>query len=287
MTGRRRKKTKIEGQWSWRTIEMMESPAFRVLNLSEHRFLDRLEIELARHGGTGNGSLPVTFQQFEDHNINRKSIPAAKRVVSALGFVEVTKQGRGGNAEYRECSNYRLTYKPTDRENPTNEWREIAKNIEKDEDALAEAERIADAARKARDPSAVARSKRNAGVQKGPSSGCKKYPEKRDVSGGKTAPSGPGYKTHPTIYISGGVTEQSGCEARPLQGAVASSPTTRDRTDIVQDRVAHRLRAHGGWSVMMEMPDAEIDRLVELERAGHLRDEDLQAALSRIRRGAA
>ena len=44
-----RTKTRISGQWSWRTIEMMESPAFRVLSHSAHRILDRLEIELAHH----------------------------------------------------------------------------------------------------------------------------------------------------------------------------------------------------------------------------------------------
>ena len=31
-----RTKSRISGQWSWRTIEMMESPAFRVLSHSAH-----------------------------------------------------------------------------------------------------------------------------------------------------------------------------------------------------------------------------------------------------------
>jgi hypothetical protein len=51
-------KNKISGQFAWRTIEMMESPAFRVLSHSARRILDRLEIEIAHHGGNDNGRLP-------------------------------------------------------------------------------------------------------------------------------------------------------------------------------------------------------------------------------------
>jgi hypothetical protein len=40
-----RRKNKIAGQFSARTIEMMESPAFNVLSLSGHRVLHRIEIE--------------------------------------------------------------------------------------------------------------------------------------------------------------------------------------------------------------------------------------------------
>jgi hypothetical protein len=52
-----------------RTREMMESPAFRVLSLSAHRVLYRLEIELCRHGGKDNGRLPVTHQNFQDYGV--------------------------------------------------------------------------------------------------------------------------------------------------------------------------------------------------------------------------
>jgi hypothetical protein len=50
---------KIPEQFSWRTIRMLRSPAYRILSLSARRCLDRIEIELARHGGQDNGNLPV------------------------------------------------------------------------------------------------------------------------------------------------------------------------------------------------------------------------------------
>jgi hypothetical protein len=55
----RRRRTQIGGQVAPRLIEMLESPAYRALSLSGHRVLDRIEIEMAHHGGTDNGKLPV------------------------------------------------------------------------------------------------------------------------------------------------------------------------------------------------------------------------------------
>jgi hypothetical protein len=104
-----RTKTRISGQCSWRTIEMMASPAFRVLSHSAHRILDRLEIELAHHGGNDDGRLPVTFDHFAEYGIDRHSIAPAMREVEVLKFIEVTERGRAGNAEYRRPNLFRLT----------------------------------------------------------------------------------------------------------------------------------------------------------------------------------
>ena len=125
-----RTKSRISGQWSWRTIEMMESPAFRVLSHSAHRILDRLEIELAHHGGNDNGRLPVTFDHFAEYGIDRHSIAPAMREVEALKFIEVTERGRAGNAEYRRPNLFRLTYKPVGRALATDEWRSIKTEAE-------------------------------------------------------------------------------------------------------------------------------------------------------------
>jgi hypothetical protein len=54
-------------QWTWWTIEMIESPAYRVLSLSGHRVVARIRLELARHGGNDNGKLPVTFDDFHEY----------------------------------------------------------------------------------------------------------------------------------------------------------------------------------------------------------------------------
>jgi hypothetical protein len=125
---RPRRKTSIGGAFAPRLIEMIGSPAFCVLSLSARRVLDRLEIELASHGGTNNGKLPVTFADFHRFGIDYDAIAPAIREVVALGFVEITKIGRAGNAEFRSPNIFRLTFRPTDFEDPTEEWRRISNN---------------------------------------------------------------------------------------------------------------------------------------------------------------
>lgn len=124
-----RRKNRISGQFAVRLIEMLESPAYRALSISGHKVLCRLEIELAHHGGNDNGKLPVTFQDFVDYGIARECIAPAIREVEALGFIEITKRGRGGNAEFREPSHYRITYahaRDSRQHPPTNEWKSVA-----------------------------------------------------------------------------------------------------------------------------------------------------------------
>ena len=141
-TGRTKlRSNKIDGQFAARLIEMLESPAMAALSLSGRRFLDRLEIELANHGGKENGKLPVTYDDSVAFGMDRHAIAAAIRETCALGFVEITVKGRAGNAEYRAPSLYRLTYKPTDRAEPTHEWRKIK--------TVVEAKRVAQEARNA------------------------------------------------------------------------------------------------------------------------------------------
>lgn len=108
---------------------MLESPAYRVLSLAAHRVLARIQIELANHGGTDNGALPVTYDQFVEYGIHRHSIAPGIRQLVALGFIEVTERGRHGNGEFRTPSKYRLTFRPTAKAAETNEWREF-NNIE-------------------------------------------------------------------------------------------------------------------------------------------------------------
>lgn len=143
---RRESRRSIEGQFAPRTIEMLESPAHRVLSLSGRRVLDRLEIELAHHGGKPeqNGRLPVTYDQFQQFGIDRQAIGPAIRETVALGFVEITRKGRAGNAEWRQPNLFRLTYRPSkgDRNYGTNEWRQIK--------SMEDAKRVGKAARKAK-----------------------------------------------------------------------------------------------------------------------------------------
>src|SRR4051812_44247766 len=120
----------IAGQFAPRTIEMLESPAYRVLSLSAHRALDRLEIELAHHGGKDNGKLPCTFADFEAYGMDRHAIAPALRELVALGFLEVTERGTAGNREFRSPSLYRITYRHFGRlPHPTDEWKRV-KSVE-------------------------------------------------------------------------------------------------------------------------------------------------------------
>lgn len=139
----RHKRNQIDGQWNARTIEMMESPAYRVISLSAHRVMDRICIELAHHGGNDNGSLPVTFADFQMYGLDRQAIAPTIRELEALGFIEVTMRGRPSAGDFRWPNLFRITWvncKST--QLPTHEWRRI-KTVE-------EAHLIAGAARKAR-----------------------------------------------------------------------------------------------------------------------------------------
>jgi hypothetical protein len=119
------KRNKIVGRFSARLIEMLESPAFRVLSVSGHRVLARLEIELGHHGGQDNGKLPVTFDDFADFGLHRHAIAPAIRECEALGFIEVTQRGQAGNAEFRRPNLFRITYIYAAGPPPTHEWRKI------------------------------------------------------------------------------------------------------------------------------------------------------------------
>lgn len=136
-----KRKNKIAYQFTARPIEMQESPAFRVLSLSAHRALCRIEIEHAHHAGRENGRLPVTYTDFEAYGISKHCVVKAIRELEALGFIEVTEHGRGGNAEWHIPNKFRLTYRPQCYAPyaESNEWR-LIKTVERAEE-LAEAAR--------------------------------------------------------------------------------------------------------------------------------------------------
>jgi hypothetical protein len=119
---------------------MLESPAFRVLWLREHRFLYRLEIEHLRHAGRENGQLIVTYDDFVRWGIRRNDITATQRALEALGFIEVTARGQGG--PLKRPNRYRLTYENVvgnrTYAEATHEW-QLIKTLEEAEARAAEA----------------------------------------------------------------------------------------------------------------------------------------------------
>ena len=193
------RKNRIAGQFAPRTIAMLESPAFQVLSLAGHRVLARIEIELAHHGGNDNGRLPVTFDHFAEYGMDRHAIAPALREVCALGFIEITEQGRAGNAEWRRPNKFRLTYRHTGRADQTDEWRRIT--------TVEEATMIAQRAR----ASHQRKNKTPVGVSA--NFQCGNPHRKPDFHGVKTPTTGHGGKTPTTSKISG----------KPRSGRASSS----------------------------------------------------------------
>jgi hypothetical protein len=108
-----KRKNAISGQFTVRLVEMLESPAFRVLSLSALRALSRIEIEFAHHSGCDNGKLRVTFNDFERYGIRRHSIGPALDELETLGFATITQHGKKAiRAEYRRPTLFLLTTRP-------------------------------------------------------------------------------------------------------------------------------------------------------------------------------
>jgi hypothetical protein len=133
---KRKERGSINGAFAWRLVEMLGSPAYRVLSLSAHRVMARLEIELAQHGGKPeeNGRLPCTFEHFVEFGLHRHAIAPAIRELVALGFIEITQRGSAGNAGFRQPTLYRLTYRHWgSHKEASDEWRRI-KTVEEAEE---------------------------------------------------------------------------------------------------------------------------------------------------------
>ena len=108
-----KRRNKISEQFCARLIEMLKSPAYRVLTKAAHLALSRIEIELGHHGGKENGKLPVTFKDFVKYGIPRANIGPALAELEALGFVKVTERGQKARAaEYRRANKFLLTTRP-------------------------------------------------------------------------------------------------------------------------------------------------------------------------------
>jgi hypothetical protein len=187
-----KKQNKISGQFAVRHIKMLESPAYRVLSLSAHRVMARIEIEFARHGGEDNGKLPVTFEHFVEYGMDRHAVAPAIRELSALGFIEITEAGRSGNNELRRPNKFRLTFRHCVGRmgDGTHEWRLI--------DTIEKAQALADAARKP-----PPKKKFPVGVSR--QAQCGKPPLISEFPVGFSPTTGAGFS--PTTYISRDIVE--------------------------------------------------------------------------------
>lgn len=204
--GKTVRRNKISGQFAWQLVEMLESPAWRVLSLSARRVFDRIQIEHAHHGGRENGRLPVTFKDFAEFGVERHRIRPAITELDALGFIRITQHGRAGNADFRIPNKFRLTHLLANDgvEPATNEWRRIK--------TLEEAENIAKLARLVGE--GLSRKKQKSSAQKATSPRWPKATSKPDFQGGQKPPRGRGKK--PPLFISrGGAATSTGAVDEP------------------------------------------------------------------------
>jgi len=143
-----------------RPVELLESPALRVLSRAAHLALLRIEIELRHHAGNDNGKLIVTKQQFVEYGIHPRTLAPALRELDALGIIRVS-HGRGGNAEHHRPNRFLLNYLcgAVDAHGEvTNAWKRYK--------TRKEVEQIAAAARSAKDQTRVSFGRRTARRQK-------------------------------------------------------------------------------------------------------------------------
>jgi hypothetical protein len=208
--GKTVRRNSVAEHFASRPVELIASPALRVISRHAHLALSRIELELRQHAGRCNGRLIVTTLQFIEYGIERRRIPAALRELEALGII-VIAHGRGGNAEHRQPNRFLLNYLCG-----AVDAHELISDTCKRFKALEEAEKIAAGARKAKDPSKVSYSqkitrRKNSQVPKVyPGPGTKSVPEAPNFSGTKSVPTSPGTKSVPTSEISGGGGEVGG-----------------------------------------------------------------------------
>src|SRR5262249_15630621 len=191
-----KRRNKISGQFAPRLIEMLESPAWRVLSLSARKVINRIEIELAYKGGNESGRVRVTKRDFMDYGVSDRLVAPAIREAEALGFIRVTERGRGGNSEYRQPNLFFLTFahcRTGRAEPPTHDWRKIK--------TIGEAEAIAAAARAEKNASAVALGRRkkirNRLHKVKPAPATQSEAEKPNLPATLSEATGSGYKVKP------------------------------------------------------------------------------------------
>jgi hypothetical protein len=256
----------------------LRSSAYCALSLTARRVLDRIEIELADHGGTDNGKLPVTYDDFQRYGLHRQAIYPAIQETVALGFVEITEEGVAGSAEFRKPNLFRLTYRASDGVlgDGSHEWKRIA-----DENAA----RIAAQAR-------LLRPSQKQNLKYGSRQKLVRKPyRKRQINSTESTTTTHSTESTTTIDISSVSPEQPPREARnPNSGASGAAATSTppslasaplalsERADILQARIAKRLGT-GGWAILQDLQPDHLQNLTAMEDRGEL----TEAVLVRIR----
>jgi hypothetical protein len=103
---------------------MLESEAWRCLPHFAKMVVFRICIEHMHHAGTENGALKVTYADFEEFGVRRKSIRSAIAKAVEHGFIRITQPGRRSSGPNRWPAHYALTWLPLkDGSAATNAWK--------------------------------------------------------------------------------------------------------------------------------------------------------------------
>ena len=191
--GKTIKRNSVAQYFTSRPVELIASPALRILSRAGHLALLRIELELRQHAGRCNEKLIVTKEQFVEFGLHPRMVAPALRELEALGIIRI-EHGRGGNAEHRQPNRFLLNYlcgAVDADEQITNAWR-LFKTMD-------EAVEVRRTARKAKDPQKVAYSRRTAGKRNN-FRGHKVYPK----PGTQSAPEIQNFRVH-KVYLQGRV----------------------------------------------------------------------------------
>ena len=122
--------------WTFHTLDLLSSPAWRARSEHCRRVLEFLEREHLQHGRCENGNLMATWSQLAADGIPRKYLAAAIWEAESLGLIQVTRGARKSVTE-SHVSRYGLTFFAMRRsqpdyqdgkpyyENPPNTWKQV------------------------------------------------------------------------------------------------------------------------------------------------------------------
>lgn len=104
--------------WTWMTVDMLVSDAWRSLSINSRRLIDFLLIEHMNHGGVENGRLVAPYVQLKHFGMSTNLIAKAINDLECRGLLDCERHGM------RIATTYRLTWLPDWQGNPpTNRWR--------------------------------------------------------------------------------------------------------------------------------------------------------------------
>jgi hypothetical protein len=107
------------------SLEMLESRAFRSLSKNAFLLMFRVCVEHLHHAGQENGSLYVSYRDFERYGIRSGSIRAAISELEEAGFLKVVEVGLRIASGSTAPSKYELTWLGKPLSFPTNEWKKL------------------------------------------------------------------------------------------------------------------------------------------------------------------